>query len=58
MKISISYYPEEEAQAKTVVETLKELQPTARVKHGEAKPEIHHTFVTTPRPGTCLGKPD
>ena len=56
MKISIGYYPEEEAEAMEVLETLKNLKPNARVKQGETREKIHNAFVTTPRPGTKRGE--
>lgn len=56
MKISIGYYPEEEAEMQEVVEVLKNLKPEARVKHEEPRENIRHAYVSTPRPGTKWGE--
>ena len=56
MKITVSYIPEEEGAASSVLAALLRLLPGVRVRKKEAHPPFKHLYLTTRKGEKALGE--
>lgn len=50
MKATIAHLPEEEAQAKAWVASIKAAEPGVKVRKSDAHPPFKHIYLTTGKP--------